>query len=72
MKVTYKICGWGHPRNQYIWKETQTFEVQFPMMGKDYWGRLDKKGSNLGGASNLRDILGFPKLHLDPASQPAL
>lgn len=42
------------------------------MMGKDYWGRLDKEGSNLGGASNLRDTLGFPKLHLDPASQPAL
>lgn len=38
------------------------------MTGKDYWGSLDKKGSNLGGTSNLKDTLRFPKLPLDPAT----
>lgn len=31
------------------WKEAWTFEMKFLMMGKDYWGRLEEGGSNLGG-----------------------
>lgn len=34
MKVMYRICGWGHPRNQYIWKEGQTFEYRFLRRGR--------------------------------------